>query len=74
MLNNSANAFGLQAPRWSLMMLHFMKLQHVLKKTVLLVLEPDVKLYKTIVSEGISLKNLVFNYFGPTFCSKPLDI
>lgn len=27
-----------------------------IKKTVLLVLEPDVKLYKTMVSEGISLK------------------
>lgn len=45
-----------------------------IKKTVRLVLEPDVKLYNTIVSEGISLKNLVFNDFGPTFCSKPLDI
>lgn len=44
-----------------------------IKKTVLLVWESDVKLYNTIVSKRVSLKNLAFNDFCPTFRSKPLN-
>lgn len=40
---------------------------------MLLVLESDVKIYNTIISKRISLKNLACNDFCPTFRSKSLN-